>query len=238
MTSIVIPLGTGSRWGDKELRYTLRSVEKHLSGYGDIFIIGECPNWLQNVVHIPATEGDKTYEKERNIWNKIMLAYQDERVSNDFLFMNDDHFLLQDYQAGKFPFYAYGFLSDYLTREDQYKNTLQNTFDQFGDNLYFDIHCPIVYNKAALTVMNELWSWPEKWGYCIKTLYCIFKAGVDGLQAEHIPDLKISEALPASRIRELISGRPWFSMNNRAREGSIETVLQELYPIPSKYEKR
>lgn len=237
MTSIVIPLGTGSKWGDKELRYTLRSVEKHLSGYGEVFIIGECPAWLQNVIHIPATDGDKTYEKERNIFNKIMIACADERVTDDFLFMNDDHFLLQDYSAYKFPYYAHGFLSDYLSRQDQYQNTLKNTLEHFGDHLYFDIHCPIVYNKSAFRVINELWTWPDKWGYCIKTLYCLFIAGANGLKAECVPDLKISDAFPSSKIKELIASRPWFSMNNRAREGGMLAVLQELYPNKSKFEK-
>lgn len=240
MTSIVMPLvKNGSRWGDKELRYALRSVEKHLTGYGDIFIIGYCPPWLQNVIHIPATDGDKTYENERNIYNKIMLACEDERVTENFLFMNDDHFLLKDYEAGKFPYYAYGFLSDYLNRQDPYKTTLQNTFDKIGDHLFFDIHCPIIYSKSSFRMMTELLQldWSMKWAYGIKTIYCYFISTLQGLKAENCPDLKIRDPLPSSKIRELISGRPWFSMNNAAREGGIETVLQELYPNKSKYEK-
>ena len=50
---IVIPLGTGSRWQNNELRFALRSIEKYLTGYDKIFIIGECPSYLQNIIHIP-----------------------------------------------------------------------------------------------------------------------------------------------------------------------------------------
>lgn len=240
MTSIVIPLvKNGSRWGDKELRYALRSVEKHLTGYGDIFIIGYCPPWLQNVIHIPATDGDKIYEKERNIYSKILLACEDKRVSEDFLFMNDDHFLLQDFEAAKFPFYSYGFLSDYLHRVDPYQQTLQNTFDLIGDHLFFDIHCPILYKKSNFIAMNELSlvDWSKKWGCAIKTLYSYFLSSIDGLRTESFPDLKICDPLSSNKIKELITMRPWFSMDNHAREGGIETVLQELYPNKSKYEK-
>src|SRR5688500_13559340 len=98
MTSIVIPLGHGSHWGNTELRYCLRSVEKHLTGYGDVIIIGEKPAWLRNVIHIPFDEGPapKSFEKERNIFNKIMVACNDDRVTDSFLFMPADHLMLQN----------------------------------------------------------------------------------------------------------------------------------------------
>ena len=246
MTSIVIPLaghGHGSRWGDKELRYALRSVEKHLSGYGEVFIIGYCPPWLQNVVHIPATDGDKTYEHERNIFNKIMLACKDERVSDTFLFMNDDHFLLQDFSFNgitPFPFYYEGCLKDYLSRTDPYKQTIQNTIDWLGPyNLYFDVHCPMTINTRWFPQATAMLDWLKKWGYCIKTVYAKYVAETATFppNPREIADLKIRDVLPSSKIRELIAGRPWFSMSDRAREGGMEVVLQELYPTKSKYEK-
>jgi hypothetical protein len=236
-TSIVIPLGTGSRWNDTELRYCLRSVEKHLTGYGDIFIIGEKPDWVRNVIHIPcAGYGDKTYDKERNIYTKVMAAIADKRVTDDFLFMNDDHFLLQNYEAGKFPFYCHGWLSEYMTVTD-YKNTVKNTNELLRplghDCLYFDLHCPIIYNKEkfAWCVSDADWSTP--FGYCIKTVYgnC-----VEGLKAIEYPDFKINEPLLASKIRQLIAGRAWFSIGDKAFDGGIRNVLQEHYPHKSKYE--
>src|SRR5688500_2320198 len=122
-TSIVIPLaanGFGSRNNDIELRYCLRSIETHLSGYGDIFLIVHKPKWVKNVMHIPAEDEQRTWWKERNIYRKILLACEDPRVSDDFLFMNDDHYLLSDFVAGEFPYYREGTISDYLGRDDQY----------------------------------------------------------------------------------------------------------------------
>ena len=49
MIDVVIPLGTGSRWQDNELRYCLRSIEKNLSGVNEVVIVGEKPKWLTNV---------------------------------------------------------------------------------------------------------------------------------------------------------------------------------------------
>jgi hypothetical protein len=71
-----------------------------------------------------------------------------------------------------------------------------------------------------------------KWGYCIKTIYC----EINGVTAPEYSDLKINEVYTADQIRKLITGRPWFSIGDRAREGGLLKVLQELYPHKSKYE--
>lgn len=236
-TSIVIPLGIGSHWDNTEIRYCLRSVEKHLTGYGDVFIVGDLPYWMQNVIHIPFKEqSTQCYDKERNIYTKIKAAIADDRVSDDFLFMNDDHFLLQDYEAGKFPYYCQGWLSEFMTVTD-YKTTISNTSELLWplgyDCLYFDIHCPILYNKEKLTWCLSDIDWAKPFGFCIKTVY---GNSVEGLKALEYPDLKINEVYSADQIRKLIAGRPWYSIGDRAREGGLLKVLQELYPHKSKYE--
>lgn len=236
MTSIIIPLGSGSRNNDLELRYCLRSIEKYLSGYGDIFIIGERPDWLQNVIHIPLDEGfaPQSYEKERNIFNKIMAVCKDERVTDDFLFMNDDHYLLKEYEAGKFPYYYHGRLSEKRTVTD-YKKTVKNTSEFIGDVAYFDIHCPILYNKRKFGWLSFP-DWNKHFGYCIKTLYLAYNS-LSQFNTEEYADLKISEPLTSSQIREQLTGRAWFSIGDKAFNGEIVDVLQDLYPLKSKYER-
>jgi len=94
-----------STWEDNELRYSLRSIEKYLSGVGQVFIIGDCPDFLTNVIHIPATDEENREWKDRNIYRKLLIACNDVRISENFLFVNDDHYLTQPFEAGKFPFY-------------------------------------------------------------------------------------------------------------------------------------
>lgn len=239
-TSIVIPLGHGSRNNDMELRYCLRSIEKHLTGYGDIFIVGECPTWLQNVIHIPFDEGiaPKTYEKERNIFNKIMAACADDRVSEWFLFMNDDHYLLDRYQARIFPYYHDSTLNCYKT-VTEYKHTIRNTIDHFEGALVgnFDVHCPIVYKKEllywAFKLREPVPDWSKHFGYCIKSTYC----DINRIIGDKRHDLKINEPLTVGQIKHLIAGRSWFSIGDKAFNGEIRQVLQELYPKKSRYEK-
>lgn len=231
-TSIVLPLGKGSRWNDTELRYCLRSIQQYITGYGEIFIVGERPAWLRNIIHIPAVDGDKTYDKEANIFRKIMIACNDHRVSETFLFLNDDHFLLQNYIAATFPYYMDGRLTDKRTVTD-YKHTLNNTLKVLdADPLYADIHCPIIYNKSAFKAVAK-YDWKTKFGYCIKTLYCHANK-IDGQQ---YPDLKINEPMRYKDLVSQLAGRGWFSVGDKAREGDLLKVLSEIYPVKSEYER-
>lgn len=126
-TSIVIPLSRADRWNHIELKYTLRGIEKHLSGYGDIFIIGAYPDWMKGGVHIPATDNEMVYDKQRNIFRKIMVACGDERVTERFLFMNDEHYLLKNYTAADFPYYYEGELHSQPAISDRPVILLQRT---------------------------------------------------------------------------------------------------------------
>jgi hypothetical protein len=215
MTSIVFPLGHGSRHNDIELRYCLRSVEQYLTGYGDVFIIGRLPTWLKNVIHIPFDAGFAPQSHEK-----------------DFLFMNDDHYLRAPYEAGKFPFCYDGRISEKMTVTD-YKHTLYNTIKLTGgmDVIYADVHCPILYNKERFKRLAA-YDWNVRFGYCIKTLYCHGDRGY----YKRIADLKIDAKYSAEHITQAIKGRPWFSIGDKAFDGEIVQVLQELYPNKSSYE--
>src|SRR5687768_13731502 len=86
---IVIPYG-GKKLSDIDLRFALLSIEKNLKGYGKIFIIGAKPNFVNGFIHIPAqdTKGRKQY----SLMNKLMIAVEDERISENFVYWHDDHF--------------------------------------------------------------------------------------------------------------------------------------------------
>jgi hypothetical protein len=234
MTSICIPLNNRSTVNNLELRYCLRSIEKHLSGVDEIFIIGYCPDWVQNVIHIPADEDPRNRFRDRNIMNKMVMACKDERVSDNFLMVHDDHFLLADYEAGAFPYYHMGPMNEGF---GQYGDTKQNTksllhFQPEFNN--YDCHCPIVFNKQLFMRSVALADWSKWYGYCMKTLYCV----MNGIEGEYMEDIKIRMPLKADMINDLLAGRSWFSIGDRCwTDGGMKEVLQTLYPTPSKYER-
>jgi hypothetical protein len=161
----------------------------------------------------------------------MLVPCEDERVSDNFLMVHDDHFLLKDYHAGEFPYYHMGPMNK---GHGQYGETKQNTksllssFEGFNN---YDCHCPIVFNKQLFKRVAEA-DWSKWYGYCLKTLYCV----MNGIQGEFMFDLKIRMPLTCSSIMELLHGRSWFSIGDRCFSDGMKEVLQTLYPIKSRYE--
>jgi hypothetical protein len=235
MTSICIPLNNRSTQKNLELRYCLRSIEKHLRGVGEVFIIGYCPEWVQNVTHIPFDEDPRNRFRDRNIMNKMLAACEDERVSDNFIMVHDDHFLLTNYEVGAFPYYHCGHM---VPGQGQYGDTKRNTEQLLSPLagipiLNYDAHCPILFNKEKFMKVTNV-DWSKWYGYCLKTLYCV----MNGMTGEYMDDLKIRMPLKADKINQAIVGRSWFSIGDRCwTEGGMKEVLQTLYPTPSKYER-
>ena len=70
---VVYVLGTGSNWDNNEIRFSLRSLAKNLKGMGRVFVVGERPAFLQNVIHIPAKdEFNPNVNADGNIILKVL----------------------------------------------------------------------------------------------------------------------------------------------------------------------
>ena len=90
---VVYPLGTGSRWNDNELRYSLRSLEKNFPDLGRVWIVGHRPAWLTGVVHV-AMDDVHRHNKDANLIDKILAACR-AGVSERFVRMSDDQVFLR-----------------------------------------------------------------------------------------------------------------------------------------------
>ncbi len=229
MTSVVYALGKGSRWANQEIKYSLRSIEKHLKGMGEVWIIGEKPEWLQNVNHIQVKDSHAI--PDTNIMLKIKTACQTPEVTDNFLFINDDHYLLADFEADKFPYFYCSTLEVYLKRRqsDSYGRRAGNTYKLLKEiNLptkHFDIHYPILYNKKAFieTVVDK-YDMSKKDGYVLKSLYA------NGLNIEgtEVRDYKLQTTPP--------KGCQVFSTHPRV-SGAIYRFLEYKFPTKSMFEK-
>lgn len=229
MTDLVYVLGKGSLWNNNELRYSLRSVEKHLSGVGRVFIVGECPPFLTNVTHIKASD-DKKAIPDTNIMHKIWMACSNPEISETFLFLNDDHYLLQDFEADKFPYYYHKTIVEYVKKRghDGYgkrcENTQKSLENRNKSTKYFDLHYPILYSKTAFIkhVVNA-YDHSKKDGMILKSLYA------NGLQIEgtEIQDCKIPHLL----LKDL----PCYSTYPTVSAGA-QKFLKEMFPNKSRFE--
>lgn len=226
---IVYALGTGSRMHDIELRFSLRSIRKHLTGFGKIFIVGECPPWLQGIIHLPMADNPRL-SPDHNIMAKVATACVSPEVSDEFLFFNDDHFLVSPFHVEQFPNFYHGDLATYCKNRgnDGYGKRAKSTLDYLKSKdlpvKYFDVHTPIVYNKEAF--MQHVHAAPG-WGgegYIIKSLYA------NSLKIEGTPfrDQKIN-APPAPDVK-IFSTFPHI-------KASVTRFLSESFPEMSMFEK-
>jgi hypothetical protein len=233
--NIIIPLGTGSRWNNNELRYCLRSIEKHLTGWEKIVIVGVLPDWIKEndrLVFIQANDKPGAQHKEENIHRKSMKFIDSVYAGESFLFMNDDHFLLQDFEAAKFPYHHKGKLGATIIStplRNPYHKSLVNTYKRTGNAYNHDTHCPIIYRSDIYKRIDIPF---PKYGYCIKSLYCHY-AGIEG---EYYPDCKLGSLDSKEAIHGAIDGRPYFSIGNKAIGEALREVMEELYPVPSAFE--
>lgn len=175
LISVVYALGSKSRWQNNEIRFSLRSVEKHLKGFLDVWVVGERPDFLQNINHIPAIDHHDV--PDRNIMEKIKKACEHPEISDPFLFFNDDHYLLADFQANKFPYYYDMPIQEKIDRRgyDGYGQRMQNTMKHLQFNgkptKNFDVHTPILYRKQEFIDIVTQVDWEKKHGFVIKSLY-------------------------------------------------------------------
>ncbi len=226
---IVYVLGTGSKHSDSELRYSIRSAVKHIKNIRNIVIVGTCPTWIRNVIHLPCKDIDPI--PDINIRNKILTACNSAIVSDDFLFMNDDHFILKPYDALTFPNYHKGDLKDSIEPRslDSYRIRLTNTYHQlkkkgFG-TLNFDTHTPIIYNKQKFIKMTKLFDWTVFEGLVIKSLY----GNVYKLKSELMKDYKINSPSQIKEETQIFSTFPAISAD-------MQKYFKDTYNKASQFE--
>jgi hypothetical protein len=225
--SVVIPLGTGSTRQNIELKYALRSIEKNLKGVKNIIIVGERPSFLSDeIIHIPLKDCGR---KQLSIKRKIEAAIKDERCTDTFLFMNDDHFQLKKQRIDTYPYYYSGELT--TVREKGARHT-ENRLKELNKPIkMFDIHFPILYTKEGFMEAMSAFDWPNE-DHLIKSSY----ANYHEIKGTEIKDLKISTHLNYFRIKQEIEGRPCYSIGDYCDFNEMLKVWNELFPNASKYE--
>lgn len=237
MIDIIIPLAA-SRTNFIDLRYALRSIEKHVKNYNEIVIVGEKPSWIQGVIHIPHGDINDIRFKEKNILKKIYAGCIKSGLTENLFFSNDDIFFLDEIDALNYPFYYKGTCEQsYKTNSSTYKITMKRTMNLIKSRGFkdrnFDTHCPIIYNRHIfVNTFNDI-DFETPYGHGIKTLYSTFnkKEGV------YMEDLKISRKVSLEEAESMCKGRHVVSCTDAALKTGLGEYLNKLYPEKSSYER-
>jgi len=221
---IVIPLGKGSLWEDNELRYALRSIEKNVTNYEKIVIVGEKPSWLTGVLHIPQDDPHRC--KERNIMEKVRTACLSPEVSEVFLFSNDDIYFMRPMSAHDILYWHSGTISTYSEgkRLNGYMECMKRTNAVLVERgvkepLYYDIHVPIPYSKKLFLEVMAKYEWRQRSTYTVKSIYC----NTLGIRGVYMDDVKRKE------------GGAFYSTTDKIL-GLQRQHLELHFPEPSRYE--
>lgn len=221
---VVYILGTGSKWQDNELRYSLRSLS-HIE-HGQVFIVGERPDWLQNIIHVPAEDiyGD---QKQRNALHKLSEALKTD-ASEDFILMNDDFFILRPTTVR----YAYRRkLKDALDGRagGRYKTAITNTLAMFPDGLDYSLHIPFIYNKVKLA---ETISACGNEPVLLRTVY----GNMHNVGGEQMDDVKLTSAREF-RLGEALGFGDFLSTTDEiVLDRGFRAWIQRKFPEPSQFE--
>lgn len=151
---VVYPLKVHTPSGYQELRYSLRTLRN--LPHGRVFLIGGCPSWAKNVVHIPT---DQRFRKYQNLCLNIETACKADFISDPFIIMNDDFMVMQP--VGQVEPFWKSTLDEAIERYAKRPGManwhagmldVQAECERRGiqDPLSYELHVPMVVHKAAM----------------------------------------------------------------------------------------
>lgn len=221
---------------NEELRYSLRSL-KNLP-HDKVVIVGYKPPWVKDVLYIQTDQPDTL--KYKNTTDNIIQACLDDRVSEDFILMNDDFYILkpikelEHYNRG--PIEA---VIDYYMNSDIYGEGMRQTYNYlkslgYHDILSYELHLPMVINKKNFLAMikRQRAEAPHIEVLHKRTLYGnMFNYG-----GQSIKDVKVTKYMDKRFNRDAT----FLSTNDDRFNGKtpIGEFIMELFPEKSPYDAR
>lgn len=221
-------LGKSSQYDNLELRLSLRSMERNAKDLESVFIVGEKPRWIKNVIHIPV---DDVYTRENNVFRKILTACKLD-ISKNFFFMNDDFYMTRPFIMGDYPYFVNGVVEG-IPNPSRYQKVQNKTLDWLqskGINRVMDyrVHCPIIFNKEKFLQLEKYYKSTkfDEVGYSARLLY-------GNLFTDNPIICEDCKLWGGDKIKDTIQS--CISTND-----DCEDILNELLKIfnkPSKYER-
>lgn len=140
----------------QELRYSMRSLQNVKNWNGEVFVAGDKEDWFSDKVQI-IDNFTRSHVKWLDQQAKMRAIIDDSRVSDDFIYFNDDFFITEPTEIT--PLYD-GKLENVNTRNGwvQAKSDSKLFLKELNisEPLNYDIHVPIVFNKQKLTKVLDM----------------------------------------------------------------------------------
>lgn len=215
-----------------ELRYSLRSLEN--MPHRNVHIFSDYIPWLSKKVKWHPSSDRPGKPRFANVNTTLLRACKDPNVSDPFVFMNDDFFVMQ--KIKELPYYCNGTLQqhwEYLHRTyagSKYMRDLletQSVLKEMGyGTMDFEVHCPIIFYKDQLIKILEAYPYTA----CRRTIY----ANMMEVPYEQVVDFKIY-----GFGDQFDHNRPFVSTAdaNFRRQSGVRSMIRSKFTHQSPYEK-
>lgn len=221
---------------NEELRYSLRTVAKNLP-HRRVVIAGHTPDWVKNVHSIEVSQDGDKYENAAKNW---AAAMDDESVSEAFIAMNDDFYIMKPLHT--LPTLHRGDLERvigyYIKTPGPYLYNMRETRDmllklgcQETELKSYALHVPMVMEKTKRRITTYAIEALGKREHNVqmRTLY----GNLWRIGGEEMADVKSS-----NRNSVIAKNDTFLSSNDQAfNEGSIGQLLREQFSEKCNYER-
>ena len=242
LVDLVYVIGSGSRWKNNELRFSLRSISKNLSNVGQIFIVGQLPDFIKNCIHVPCADiFDPAINADGNMTHKLLTVCNRPDLSENFLFMNDDFIINQPIAANEIP---------WLHKEDMnlrppeywvtqfYRHRLKRTFEELKvrgmTTMQYDYHAPMLINKCDFISVMKQFDYASGIGYTFRSLYG------NSLELPAIPihnqKITVFKLYTLAEINTKTLNINFIGYNDQGLNDSLKWWIIDNFPNKCKYE--
>lgn len=224
---------------NEELRYSIRSVVANMS-HNNILVVGGKPNWYKGPFLPVETfvNNRRSTNKYANTKNNIQHIVDSSKVSDEFIFMNDDFYIMQP--LDRLQYYHNGLFDDKLklfklyAPDASYLKMLQRTKSvldglRIEDPLDYTLHIPMLYNKNKLAQVLP-------YDGSIRTLY----GNIHKVGGRQINDVKVHPKRKSPHAPQSFDYKkeetPFLSTTDTMFHTVKKNLLSKVFNQPSKYE--
>lgn len=147
-----------NRRGYPDLARSLRTIHNIKQFIGNVYCAGDSHPGFLKINHLcyPDWYGDK----QKTVIHKLLRACRDSNISESFILMNDDFFILR--QIDTLPWLTFETVGDYITRQrevnpnNKYIDAAVTTSRFVGtDAPSFSIHAPVILERKKVLELND-----------------------------------------------------------------------------------
>jgi hypothetical protein len=240
---IIYTLGTGSEWKNNEIRFSVRSLYKNLSGFRNIYIIGEDPGMLHgpNLFIVPHPDELGPRNADGNIIRKLIRASGIPELSEDFIFMNDDNYFLKPMHVSDIKPFHKGDMNDIdptIYSFNAWGKRLGRTRTHLMEHglkpLHFDHHAPFPMKKSLIKDCYKQFDYASGVGLTVKSLY----GSIHYKDAPTMIDEKVlfRDPFDLKFITQRTKNTLYLANNDKGLNSSFKYFLYLNFPDPSPIE--